>query len=184
MSGKYEYLSPMSYKQKTQRTIFKCFYSFRVIQYILIIPLPFPQILADPLHLPTRPTSYSFSVLRSHRVYSALATHSWAWDLPSNVVDMPSITSLRTTDFLSSGSYQLQRASWVEMGLWAYFLFSIHRSHLSWVCSGLTRAVPVSVIPCIHLPCCISKMLFLAPLALPIFTPSLPHRSLRLDLEV
>lgn len=40
-------------------------------------------------------------ITKIHRVYLVLANHSWAWGLSFSVVDIPSDTLVKETDFLS-----------------------------------------------------------------------------------
>lgn len=90
-----------------------------------------------------------------------LVNHSWAWGLLWNVADVdPVLFHLENTDFPCLSSSQLQMTSWLGAGLWVCFSLSMLRFCLGWTCAGLVYADMISVSSCVHLFCCVWKVLF------------------------
>ena len=89
--------------------------------------------------------------------------------------------SIREPWFFSFASgYQLQIASWLELGFCVYFSFSVLGIYLAWTCASFGHIVTVSV--SVYKPCCVWKTRFLwnypSLLAHTVLLPSPPCSSL------
>lgn len=134
-------------------------------QYILIIFFPLSLFLQVPF--PLYPLSCTFSLFKKEiactlnkqpekqsKMKSVLC-----WQLPWRVVDKPGVTPFEVTDFPFPSIYQLQIASWLQLGHCAHFFFFILGFCLARTCVGLVCAVTFSVCSCVQAPCCFWKML-------------------------
>jgi hypothetical protein len=113
------------------------------------------------------------------------ANYSWAQSLPWNMVDILTVTPLKTSKFAFSSRYQLGRANcWLGTGLCAHLPVSVPGFCLVWT-MGLCTMPPFLWVHMGISACCIWKTLLPwnlpPPLALTISLSHLWHTSLSLE---